>query len=634
MFWYRRICEVTLITSLITVGLWFAGLTQEAAKAGLDLLIPLNGAIVATVTAIVSAAAYAMAPKARLYPVALTCYILLATTVFLIVSGTGHMGSPFIAAWMLVSVFGGLFGALALLPQVLLAIGYGIYLYKIDAITIPSLTMYALAFGLPIIISYVIWHQRGARENEKEKVVNALTEELNQVANKSDIVINAIADGVIAIDQKGLIQLMNPAAQTIIGWEREDAISLDYHSILKIENDKGEPVAEVNDPIQRCLKELKSIETDELMLETKSGKKLFVSIVVSPINEQGSGAIIVFRDINQQKFEEREQAEFVSTASHEMRTPVAAIEGYLGLALNPQTAQIDDKARTYLEKAHESAQHLGRLFQDLLDVTKAEDGRLRSQPTVIDALSYIRDIVTSFGPKAKDKGLTLVYKPDTSTAHSTHLTPQLFALADADHYREIVSNLIENAIKYTKNGDVTIDVTGDNDHVTVGIKDTGIGIPAEDIPHLFQKFYRVDNSDTREIGGTGLGLYLCRRLAETMNGRVYVKSEYGNGSTFYLETPRVSADDATKFQASADNPNAPTFPLSTQGGAPAPKPVTTATPTASVIEPATPAAASTVAAAATTTAATAPAAPQPAASPAVTAEQPAEQPAPVGTSST
>ena len=573
---------------MITVGLWFAGLTTEAAKAGLDLLIPLNGAIVATLTAIVSAAAYVMAPKAKLYPVALACYVLLVTTVFLIVSGTGHMGSPFIAAWMLVSVFGGLFGPLVLLGLTLLAIGYGIYLFLINAITIPSLTMYVLAFGLPIIISYVIWHQRGARESAKEKAMHALTEELNQVATKSDIVINAIADGVLAIDQKGIIQLMNPAAQKLIGWAAEDALTLDYHSILKIENDKGEPISDINDPVQRCLKEARPVETDELMLETKSGKKLAVSISVSPVNEQGNGAIIVFRDVTQQKFEEREQAEFVSTASHEMRTPVAAIEGYLGLALNPQTAQIDDKARTYLQKAHESAQHLGRLFQDLLDVTRADDGRLRSQPTVIDSLAYVRDIVTAFETKAKDKGIALVYKPDTSSTHSTHLTPQLYALADVDHYREIVSNLIENGIKYTKNGEVTVDVAGDNDHVTVSIKDTGIGIPAEDIPHLFQKFYRVDNSDTREIGGTGLGLYLCRRLAETMNGRVYVKSEYGNGSTFYLETPRVSADDATKFQASADNPNAPTFPLNTQDTTPAPKPVTTAEPAPNPITPVTP----------------------------------------------
>src|SRR5690606_7203888 len=109
---------------------------------------------------------------------------------------------------------------------------------------------------------------------------------------------------------------------------------------------------------------------------THSGKKLLISLVVSPVGQIGSGAIIVFRDITKEKAEEREQAEFISTASHEMRTPVASIEGYLGLTLNPATAQIDEKARDFITKAHESAQHLGRLFQGLLDVTKADDGRI------------------------------------------------------------------------------------------------------------------------------------------------------------------------------------------------------------------------------------------------------------------
>src|SRR5690606_4513614 len=99
-----------------------------------------------------------------------------------------------------------------------------------------------------------------------------------------------------------------------------------------------------------------------------------VSLVASPVGGPGSGIIIVFRDITKEKAEEREQAEFISTASHEMRTPVASIEGYLGLALNPATAQVDEKARNYITKAHEAAQHLGRLFQDLLDTARAEDG--------------------------------------------------------------------------------------------------------------------------------------------------------------------------------------------------------------------------------------------------------------------
>ena len=107
-----------------------------------------------------------------------------------------------------------------------------------------------------------------------------------------------------------------------------------------------------------------------------------------------------------------------------------------------------------------------------------------------------------------------------------------------------MNNLVENAIKYTKQGTVTVNVSGDAETVTITVKDSGIGIPREDIPHLFQKFYRVDNSDTREIGGTGLGLYLCRRLVEFIGGKIWVESEYGKGSTFTLSLPRLGFEDA------------------------------------------------------------------------------------------
>jgi anti-sigma regulatory factor (Ser/Thr protein kinase) len=127
------------------------------------------------------------------------------------------------------------------------------------------------------------------------------------------------------------------------------------------------------------------------------------------------------------------------------------------------------------------------------------------------------------------------------------VAPVYYAHVDNDHLREVVSNLVENAIKYTPQGDVIIDVRGDDTHVQVSVQDSGIGIPKEDIPHLFQKFYRVDNTDTREIGGTGLGLYLSRRLAELMGGQIKVESEYKKGSTFTLELPRTDHTEALRL---------------------------------------------------------------------------------------
>ena len=154
--------------------------------------------------------------------------------------------------------------------------------------------------------------------------------------------------------------------------------------------------------------------------------------------------------------------------------------------------------------------------------------------------------------------LPISFRPDAAAT----VQPAYYANVDADHLREVVSNLIENAIKYTPDGEVVVDITGDDKTITISVQDSGIGIPAEDLPHLFQKFYRVDNSDTREIGGTGLGLYLSRRLAEAMSGRLFVISEYRKGSTFFLEIPRTRTDEAMRQLPAAPVPVIP--PLATE----------------------------------------------------------------------
>ncbi len=504
----------------------------------------------AIITACASLIAYIWAPQKYIHFIALgVFYFLVATSGALLIS-TGLIDSPFIVLWMFLGVFAGLFGTYGLLPLILVVNGYllvDFFVFK-DLSTSSDFIIFGLAYELPLIVSYLVWHQKTVREVSGDRAYSALAKELSQVANKSEIVINAIGDGVIAVDNTGIIQLINPAAQTIIGWGKQDAIKLDYRSILKLLDKTGKQVNETTDPVQQVLHTNQTVVTNDLTLVTNSGKKILVSVLVSPVGQSSAGAIIVFRDITKQKQEEQQQAEFISTASHEMRTPVAAIEGYLGLALNPETATIDDKARNYLQKAHESAQHLGRLFQDLLDVTRLEDGRLKNNPKVIDVVAFAEDVINGLNETAKAKGLILLFKPKSGKSNiglARRLNPVFYVNADADHLREVLSNLVENAVKYTKQGDVTVDVTGDNDQVTVSVKDTGIGIPPEDVSHLFQKFYRVDNSDTREIGGTGLGLYLCRRLVEAMNGRIWVKSELGRGSTFFVSLARLSHEEAT-----------------------------------------------------------------------------------------
>jgi len=463
----------------------------------------------------------------------------------MVIINTGGPLSVFITLWMLISIFAGIFGLWGVLSIFLAVCAFIANQYIKTSLTTDTIVIIAFSSLLPLIASLIIWRSKSSKDELEDgnKAYRNLANELSEVANKSEVVINAIGDGVIAIDSQSIVRLINPAAQQIIGWGKQDALSLNYKSVLKLVNKKNETLDSTSDPIQQVLNNNQQIRTNSQSILTNSDKKIMISLVVSPAGEIGSGVIAVFHDITKEKSEEREQAEFISTASHEMRTPVASIEGYLGLALNPRTAQIDDKARDFILKAHASAEHLGRLFQDLLDISKADDGHLSNNPQLVNIVTFVHDIVQGLEEEASKKGLRLTFKPMPDNKTERFIAPAYSVNLDNDHIREIVNNLVENAIKYTPAGEILVDINGDNDRVVVSVKDNGIGIPAEDIPHLFQKFYRVDNEDTRQIGGTGLGLYLSRRLAEIMGGRIWVESVYKNGSTFYLELPRVSSQD-------------------------------------------------------------------------------------------
>lgn len=536
--------------ALVILGLYFWAYFANVQSIGAALLITDTAAILAGTALVAGVASYLWAPKKYIFWASFSGFALLATMTAVLILQTGDTSSPFIALWMIVAIFAGVFGAYGLLPLFAIVTFYMILQFIGNSLSREALMTIVLTGELPLAVSYLIWHKKSEENSSDDRAYKELATELSQVAGKAEVVINAIADGVVALDSQGTIQLINPAAQQIIGWGKQDALALDYKSVLKLTDKEGNELTSANDPIAQVLATNKEASSNDLTIVTNSGKKLLTAIVVSPVGSLGSGVIVVFRDITKEKAEEREQAEFISTASHEMRTPVASIEGYLGLALNPQTAQIDDKAREYITKAHESAQHLGRLFQDLLDVTKADDHRLSNNPKVVDLVAFTGEIVDGLRPKATEKGLRVLFKPNPNNDEEggeRRLNPVFYANLDNDHLREVLANLIENGIKYTPKGEVIIDINGDEDHIVVSIADSGIGIPKEDIGHLFQKFYRVDNTDTREIGGTGLGLYLSRKLIEGMGGRIWVESEYKHGSTFYVEIPRISHEEATRL---------------------------------------------------------------------------------------
>ena len=363
----------------------------------------------------------------------------------------------------------------------------------------------------------------------------------------ANLVLNTIDSGVIIVLSTGVIEYINPAAVSLLGGQMaQNFLGAKLEDILKLENGQGVVIPAQNNLVFYAVNNGQNYTTREYFLVNLQGQKKPVAFKVITAHSPKNERIVTFYDITSELEAESEQTEFISTASHEMRTPVASIEGYLGLALNPKTATIDERAKKYLEEAHKSSQHLGKLFRDLLDVTKLDDKRIKAHLTPIEVTSTVRSIAEGQIPKMSEKNIHFTFGSSSSANMNGGrvINQEVFAAVDVDFLREIINNLIENAIKYTNNGGgIWVNVRGDGDRVLINVTDTGIGISPEDSKHVFQKFYRADNSETRTIGGTGLGLYIVKERAEAMSGSTWVESTFGEGSTFYVAFPRLTYEE-------------------------------------------------------------------------------------------
>ncbi len=397
--------------------------------------------------------------------------------------------------------------------------------------------------------------------HKADKKTNRLPASLQDETKRFKVILDSIEDGVMLIDNQRVIQLVNPGAAGISGWPVEEATGIDVKSVLQLVNKKGEALADSDNPLLKIFASEQSIRSSDLFLLTRDKQQIPITLTVSPLmddHKQVTAAIAVFSNVSEQRAAEQQRADFISTASHEMRTPVAAIEGYLALALNDKVATIDDRAKGYLEKAHASTQHLGQLFQDLLTSARAEDGRLTSHPRVVELGEFLEQLTTDLRLVAEKKGLVMEFNIGSTdkVINATQgaggervVRPLYYVNVDPDRLREVITNLFDNAVKYTPEGKVAVGLTGNDQVAQCYVKDTGPGIPAADLPHLFQKFYRVDNSATRTIGGTGLGLFICRKIIELYNGRIWAESQLGKGSSFYINLPRLTVQQAHDLQA-------------------------------------------------------------------------------------
>lgn len=298
---------------------------------------------------------------------------------------------PYIAIWILTTGLNGIYGLPVLLGSALVS---GIYVLLRSNFH-PALVTHnswiflggSLLFAL---LAAPFWKSKFISKQDQQ--MSKLSGMLQTNQEQSAILIQSIADGVIVTNTEGQITLMNRTAANMTGWSVEEAGGVDVKLVLKITKEGGEEVQGEEYPFNAVLVHKAFINQVLQVISRDGNKKVIVSLVISPVvtsNGEVYGAVAVLRDISDQRAAEKQSADFISTASHEMRTPVAAIEGYLALALNDKVSTIDNRARNFLDKAHSSTQHLGQLFQDLLTSAKAEDGRLTSHPTVIEMGAFL-----------------------------------------------------------------------------------------------------------------------------------------------------------------------------------------------------------------------------------------------------
>ncbi|MGB8318807.1 MAG: ATP-binding protein [Ignavibacteriaceae bacterium] len=230
----------------------------------------------------------------------------------------------------------------------------------------------------------------------------------------------------------------------------------------------------------------------------------------------------VRNDINYLTRLEKMRTEFLANVSHELRTPIFAIQGYVETLLDGAIS--DEKVNKYfLEKANQHTINLSNLLNDLIDISMIESGEMRMSFRYFNINEYLNMLQKEFEPMAKDKELELIYHP---------VRENLQLLGDKDKLRQVFINLITNAIKYTEKGKIEIIVEEEKKFGRIIIKDTGIGIPDEDLTRIFERFYRVDKARSRAVGGTGLGLAIVKHIVEAHDSKIEVKSESGKGSEF------------------------------------------------------------------------------------------------------
>jgi len=379
--------------------------------------------------------------------------------------------------------------------------------------------------------------EKMAKDIEKAYEAEKLAKEKVEAARVEDeALLTSIGDGVVAIDKEGKIMFINRAAQELLALKNEDVIGKPFEEILTIENEKGEAILGEKNPLRQALTFGKKIVTDATggALNTvyyyiRSDKTKFpAAVTVAPVvlGDKIIGAIDVFRDVTVERQVDRSKSEFVSLASHQLRTPLTAIKWYSEIL---EKEKLNAKGKRCLREIYHGNERMIKLIDIMLNISRFEAGKIKMNAVPTDIKKILEDIINEQKSEIKKRSQKF-------TLECPNDLPK--TLIDQNLFRLVFQNLISNAIKYTPaKGEVSCKVAKKDNVFLFEVADTGIGIPEAQQKRVFEKLFRADNVFTHEPEGTGLGLYAAKMTAESLGGKIWFKSKTGKGTTFFVELP-------------------------------------------------------------------------------------------------
>ena len=371
---------------------------------------------------------------------------------------------------------------------------------------------------------------------EQAERVGNLLRTVQAEDSKNKAIIEGIADGVLVIDADHTIQLVNSVAARMLGTTKERLMNqtLDIISRLLTAETDRQIGAELYKIVTTQENKLHQEATKQPLLARidVDGKAIVVLLTAITFAAHASAppsTLVVLRDISREAELDRIKDEFISTVSHELRTPMTPIKGYTDLLIQGKVGPLDERQRRFLQIIKSNADRLDDLVNDILDISRLDADRVKLDRQVVDLAALVHAILPSFEYQLAEKNLTLTLDIPAG------LPP---AYADPDRVTQILVNLISNGTKYTRMDDkIDVRVSLQDEYLRVDVRDTGLGISAEDQKHVFERFFRAERDASSLVDGTGLGLPIAKMFVELMGGEIWVESELGAGSTFSFTLP-------------------------------------------------------------------------------------------------